>query len=230
MSSYWKHYWDKHVESVTDNDPFRRVLRVQNKQPLSESLFSELVTYIIRHLKLGPDDRVLDLCCGNGLITTRLARYCKQVVAVDFCQDLIEELNQQSVKNVSTIVTDVAQLGYASNSVDRILLAAALQHFSQPQVIYMFCQYFQWLKSNGILLLTDILDSNRIWQFYDDVEREAAYFENTMNKMPILGTWFDGEWLIKLARYAGFSEARIIDQPEQFLYSHYRFDFICYKA
>lgn len=86
-----------------------------------------------------------------------------------------------------------------------------------------------WLKPGGILLITDILDSRRIWSFYNNPEREDAYFQNVMEGTPILGTWFDCEWLEKLARYTGFSHDQVFDQPEEFWYSHYRFDMTCRK-
>ena len=100
---------------------------------------------------------------------------------------------------------------------------------NQAQVIQMFKEFVLWLKPGGIMLVTDILDSRRIWSFYDSHEREDAYFQNIIEGTPVLGSWFDHVWLEKLARYAGFTHAEIWEQPDEFWYSHYRFDMTCRK-
>ena len=229
MSEYWKMYWDRHLENVANDDLFGQVLRVQNKQPQSEELFVKIVSNIKEKLELEADHRVLDLCCGNGLITTEIAQQCSNVVGVDFCEELVEGLKRRAPKNITAFVGDALEIKFEPGSFHRVLFAAALQHFSQVQVIKMFKEFIFWLKPGGIVLITDILDSRRRWSFYNSQEREDAYFQNVMEGTPILGTWFDREWLEKLARYAGFSHAQALYQPKEFWYSHYRFDLICRK-
>ena len=229
MSTYWKMYWDEHVENVSGSDPFRQVLRVQNKQPLSEKLFVQIVSNILEKLELEANHSVLDLCCGNGLITTELAQHCSHVMGVDFCEDLVEGLKGRAPHNVTASVGDIVKIKFEPRTFHRILLAAALQHFSQAEVIHIFRNVMHWLQPGGIILITDILDDRRIWNFYNSQEREDAYFQNIREDTPILGTWFNQVWLEKLARHAGFSHIQICEQPEQFLYSHYRFDMTCRK-
>ena len=229
MSSYWKTYWEKHVESVSSGDHFRQVLRVQNGQPMAESLFKNMLSHIISHMALSNNCSVLDLCCGNGLISAELAKYCRHVTGLDFSEKLVEEFALLGIGNVTGINVDVLNARFEPGSFDRILFAAAMQHFTQGEVILLFRNQAEWLKPGGRALITDILDSRRIWQFYNSDEREHAYFSNVMSDTPILGTWFDSLWLIKLAKYAGFRDAELIEQPDGYPYSHYRFDLLCKK-
>jgi cyclopropane fatty-acyl-phospholipid synthase-like methyltransferase len=229
MTEYWKTYWDRHLAQVSSDDPFRQVLRTQNKQPISEELFKSIAAHIVDKLNLDPEHLVLDLCCGNGLLSAELAPYCNSVVGVDFSEALIDDIGLRGAANIIGIVSDVLQIKFRAESFDRILLAAALQHFSQPQIIRLFTDLARWLKPSGLLFVTDILDSQRMWRFYDSPQREDAYFQNTGAGTPILGTWFDRPWLAKLARYAGFATVQALDQPDAFLYSHYRFDLLCQK-
>lgn len=229
MSSYWKTYWNLHVEGVTSDDPFRQVLRVQNKQPFSEELFEKISTHVVETLDLTDQHLVLDLCCGNGLLSAAVAKHCDRVIGVDFSEKLIQDIGLRGAANITGIASDVLDIRFQPESFDRALFAAALQHFSQAQVIRLFRDLATWLKPGGKLLVTDILDHSRIWNFYNSQEREDIYFENEMAETPILGTWFDGLWLEKLARHAGFSQAEMLMQPGDFLYAHYRFDVLCHK-
>lgn len=229
MSSYWKNYWDKHLSDVSNDDPFRQVMRLQNGAPMSNSEFMAMTSHIINHLKLSDEHDVLDLCCGNGLISAEVAKHCKKVLGIDFSEKLIQDIALRKSDNLVGIAEDVINITLQSESFHRILFAAAIQHFTQAQIIQLFLNCSSWLKADGILLLTDIIDSNLIWKFYDSEEREDAYFDNVLKGTPILGTWFDRSWLIKLARHAGFTDAIALEQPENYPYSHYRFDLLCIK-
>jgi hypothetical protein len=85
----------------------------------------------------------------------------------------------------------------------------------------------RFLRPDGVFLLTDIPDADRRWAFFDRAERERAYFESVEAGAPLLGAWYDREWLGRLARYAGFVEAVTIDQPIGLPFAHYRFDLRC---
>lgn len=196
---------------------------------MDESLFENMVSHIISHLDLSKQCSVLDLCCGNGLISAELAKHCRHVTGIDFSEKLVEDIALRGVANITGISGDALNVCFESNSFERILFAAAMQHFTQAEVILLFRNQFTWLKQGGLLLITDILDSNRIWEFYDSDEREHAYFTNVMSGTPILGTWFDRLWLKKLAKHAGFRGVEILEQPADYPYSHYRFDLLCKK-
>jgi hypothetical protein len=49
------------------------------------------------------------------------------------------------------------------------------------------------------------------------------------NDSPIIGTWFDPQLLLKLGKYTGFEAVEILPQPDDFPYSHYRFDLLLKK-
>jgi len=226
--SYWKKYWDKHLKH-SSNDPFMQVLRVKDKKPVDIKVFKEFTKHIINTLEVNKKHKCLDLCCGNGLITIEIAYRCKEVVAVDFCDKLIDVVNNYNFENITSIVSDILDLPHSIGNFDRILMAAALQHFSQSQIIQLFKKQYDSLNENGRFLVTDILDQNKLWQFYNSSEREIAYFDHLKNNTPILGTWIDQLWLQKLSKYCGFRHSKVITQSPCFPYSNYRFDLLCIK-
>ncbi len=225
--SYWKRRWDRHLDGLQDDDPCRQVGRTLHQQPMGATMFRSMLARVVDQLELQPDHRVLDLCCGNGLLSTEIAAHCRSVLAVDFSHELIKQMAAQRRLNVTAIVADAVNVCFRPASFDRILVAAAVQQFTEPEVIRLFERMASWLKPGGILLVTDVLDSERIWRFYDTEQRRGLYFEQTMAGAPILGTWINRTWLRHLACHAGFEQCVPMEQPSSYWYSHYRFDFVC---
>ena len=80
------------------------------------------------------------------------------------------------------------------------------------------------MKPNGICLIGDIPDLSRKFSFFNNTERQKAYFDSLVKDEPIIGTWFDKEFLQKAGIYCGFNESIVLDQPIDQINSHYRFD------
>ncbi|KJV05350.1 hypothetical protein, partial [Methylocucumis oryzae] len=64
-------------------------------------------------------------------------------------------------------------------------------------------------------MITDIPDQQCMWNFFNTDEREMAYFANEAAETTIIGTWYDKQWLLKLAKFSGFSSAELINQPDE---------------
>jgi cyclopropane fatty-acyl-phospholipid synthase-like methyltransferase len=125
------------------------------------------------------------------------------------------------------MLADVRMLIQPAASFDRVLMAAALQHFTRAETVNLFRRTAAMLRPGGIFLITDIPDFARLWTFHNTSEREAAHFEQVARGEPILGTWFDRTWLERLGRHAGFSDTTALDQPASHPYARYRFDLRC---
>lgn len=229
MSEYWKSFWANHTEEFSSNDPFQQVARTLNKKSPSKDEFDKVVQYNISMLDLNPSHEVLDFCCGNGLFSREIATQCKHVTGVDFCKNLISELNNLNQKNIICIQGDALEVNFFPESFDRIVFFAAIQYFTEKEAVYLFNKFNQWLKPDGILFISDILDRENIWKFYNNRKRKNDYFINLEKKTPILGNWYDRKWIEELGVFCGFLNPKTISQPNDFWFSHYRFDFICKK-
>lgn len=223
---YWKHYWQQHVAQTSSEQPFHQVLRTLNKQAPEPKQFDALIAHLKALLQLDSQHVLLDLCCGNGLLTSALAKDCQHILGVDFCEQLITDMAKRCPANVIGINADVNTVSFKPESFDRVLFSAAIQHFSPTQTIALLSRLRHWLKPNGVLLITDIPDQQRIWNFFNSDEREANYFANELADTTIIGNWYDKQWLVKLAKFSGFSDAKVISQPDDFPYAHYRFDLL----
>jgi cyclopropane fatty-acyl-phospholipid synthase-like methyltransferase len=227
--SYWTSYWTDHGLNSTGHHPQARVHRTLNKEPISEAKWQETIGHIQSNLSLEPQHRLLDLCGGNGLIARALADQCDSVTIVDLSECLLREFDAEPIANVVTRQADLRQVQFPPSSYDRILLYAALQYLSPSEAVTVFQRMCDWLKKDGVLFLGDIPDARLQWKFYDTPERQSDYFAKLQAGQPIVGTWFDRDWLSRLAAHCGFKSFEIVPQPQDQIYSWFRFDMVCRK-
>ena len=93
-----------------------------------------LAGYIVEKLAIGPTDTVLDVCCGNGLITARIAPKVAAITGLDYSQVLLKQAAKISTApNLTYAQADATKLGEAlkGQQFDKILLCAAFQHFDE---------------------------------------------------------------------------------------------------
>jgi cyclopropane fatty-acyl-phospholipid synthase-like methyltransferase len=180
--------------------------------------------HIINSLDLNPSDIVLDLCCGNGLITQMLSEKCKSVTAIDISEELINQIDVEKYQNIETMVSDIRDVEFEKDAFSKIIIYAGIQYLSYKETILLFRAVFKWLQTNGIVYIGDIPDINRIWRFYNNTERESIYFNSIVDETPIVGTWYSQDFLKKMAQYCGFKNVKIIHQHKDMIYSHFRFD------
>jgi len=223
---YWPIFWRKQGVKSGSLDHQSQVLRTLAKQPIDEKRWNSTLDMVRKQMQVEGGHRFLDLCCGNGLFTRYFASDCEQLLAVDISPDLLQGIGELELSKVETLECDMRLLDFSENSFDRILLYAAVQYLDPAEVIQLFERMAVWLEPGGILYLGDVPDRKRLWNFFNNSERQSTYFQNIRNGEAIVGTWFEPEWLIKLGYYAGFSEVRIIEQPDYMIYHTYRYEVV----
>lgn len=222
--NYWTEFWRDQGANSRDSDPQSQVLRTFSKQPLDDQRWCSTLRMVREQMEMVGGHRMLDLCCGNGLFTRHFARDCDRLLAVDISPDLLVNLEGLGLDGVETLESDVRAVDFPQDTFDRILLYAAVQYLEPSDVVRLFERMAVWLEPSGILYVGDVPDQARIWRFFDNDERQAAYFRNVRDGEAIIGTWFDAEWLRRLGLYAGFREVEIIDQPNYMLYHTFRYE------
>ena len=220
---YWKTLWEEHARFASAQHPQCQVMRTLNKKPVTGTALVMLLRDVEKKMAIRPGDEILDLCCGNGWITTHLASKCKHVTGVDFAQGLIDQIHADRYGNISTVTADIREVDFEEGSFDRAIIYASIQYLSHREACSLIESVARWLRDGGFFFIGDVPDRGRMWNFFDTPERRRVYFDSVKNEEPILGTWFDPQWLVAAAEHCGF-EAEIRLQPDQLPNSHYRFD------
>ena len=103
--------------------------------------------------KLRPDAKVLDIGCGNGIISRYLGSKGFQVLGVDVDQKAIEYANaHNSFSNVQFKVKDVEALTVEGVEYDAIICSEVLEHLEQPSKLLQVLSKI--LKPEGVLVVT----------------------------------------------------------------------------
>ena len=226
MTDYWKSFWITHAKENQNAEPQIQVLRTLNKQAVEPNVFAAIVDSIVTMLEPDSRNNLLDLCCGNGLITRELFNRFRDVTAIDLSEEFITQLRNGAPDNIKSFSADARTVEFPDKSFDRILLYSGVQYLSDSETVELFMRMRRWMREGGVVVLGDIPDSTRKWNFFNSSERESAYFESLREGKPLIGNWFEPGWLKKLSHHAGFLSAVTKPQPQSLPYQHYRFDLV----
>ncbi|MEY3879766.1 MAG: hypothetical protein RIQ94_561 [Pseudomonadota bacterium] len=227
-NDYWVTFWTTH-EIIKAKDPQCQIGRTVNKISIDQQKWQFHLDEIEEILCLCPDDTLIDLCAGNGLITMPLSLRCQSVTAVDISNTLLEYIDTQLYPNITLITEDARNMNLPTKAFSKGLMYSALQYFNEHEIIGIFAAIYQFLKRDGLFLVGDIPDIDRLFVYHNKPEWVRAYFDSVKNNNPVIGTWFKKDILVAMAKYVGFNEAVVINQHPDLINSHYRFDLLLKK-
>jgi ubiquinone/menaquinone biosynthesis C-methylase UbiE len=94
---------------------------------------------IVEMAKAGPDDTVLDVACGPGLLVCAFARVVRHATGIDLTPAMLEQANetqrQQGLQNVSWQQGDVLPLPYSAGTFSIVSTRFAFHYFLDPLAV-----------------------------------------------------------------------------------------------
>ncbi|MGH8094807.1 MAG: class I SAM-dependent methyltransferase [Chthoniobacterales bacterium] len=205
--SFWSSYRKKEVRS--EEDLYLEVGKTVNQRPISSEAFQLTIDSIIEALNLSQEDRLLELCCGNGLMTRRLAPLVARIQAVDFAEHLIGHAQDlEPPENVTYICADAAdylqQIEKTRAYVPtKVLLGDALGYFDPDSLYEMLRRIINLTNNSFVFLATSIPCDELKWSFYDTPERVRRYKKNQLlpgNTNDGVGRWWKKDELEQVGR------------------------------
>lgn len=113
------------------------------------------LNFILNALKrsVGEHGQVLDVGCGNGIITREVGAHGFSVYGIDVSDKAIETARSlNTLPNVKFDVISAEQLVADGNRYDAVICSEVLEHLNEPSKL--LATLFQSLKDNGILIVT----------------------------------------------------------------------------
>ena len=94
---------------------------------------------IVEFTGTGPEDTVLDVACGGGIVVCAFARAVRHATGIDLTPAMIERARalaaEQGLTNVSWKQGDVLPLPYADGSFSLVMSRFAFHHFLDPKAV-----------------------------------------------------------------------------------------------
>lgn len=218
----WKKYWNANALSNKTDE----IAQVQRKDLKSTYL---TVNHIVRTLNIKKEDVVLDVCCGNGLITQQIAKKCHSITGVDQSEELIKiaqnkykEMNCEYVEGSAIDLSEVL----LNKKFDKIYLQFSFQYFDKKndgkRVIR---QLLKCLKPDGKLFIGDITNEEKFSVFYNNPIKKLRFIKGKLQGKNVMGKFWKPSELDEICGKLNV-KGTSLKQPKELPYAHYRFDYL----
>lgn len=225
----WRVFWAG-VDGLGDDRSSEAAMRQVGKtvlgQPVAPEQLDLLVATVLGGLGVSSSDRLLDLGCGNGLLTERVAAAAAHVHGVDVSPRMVEDARR--LRRPSNVRYDVADLGAGQlasllgrGDVDAAYAVEVVQHLEGEELAVLLAD----LAAIGVerLLAVGVPDLDRIRAFYDTPARWERRERLLLEGREQIGRWWTADELGALARDAGWVATTGPQRPSLYT-KHYRFD------
>lgn len=107
----WAYFWEKKVESKENIEKdWNKVAPKFGTYAICGGYHKEFLSKVI----INKEDTVLDLGCGNGIITIPIAKEVKSVTAIDLSDKMLEILDkkakEENINNIKTMKADLSKI------------------------------------------------------------------------------------------------------------------------
>ncbi len=124
---------------------------------------------VLETVGIGPEDTVLDIACGPGLITCVIAQVARQVTGIDLTPAMIEQARarqkSKGLTNLAWQVGDVLPLSFAAASFSVVFTRYSFHHFLDPEAV--LAEMVRVCEPGGKVTVVDV--------FTTTPEQAAAY-------------------------------------------------------
>jgi hypothetical protein len=207
MNNYnWIEFWEnyRNTEVFCDKDLYYQVGKTINGNSIPEDLLLSMLEDIKDKLNLGINDILLEMCCGNGLLSKPLSAFVDELYAFDFTARLIgvakEYMFSENVTyKVGDAKGDLNSLFSYKNKPNKFLMNDSLGYFT-TQDLYKILK--QICNSPFRFYITGIPCDSLKWNFYNTEIRKERYFELVKcgdESFDGIGKWWNVSDLIDLA-------------------------------
>lgn len=141
---------------------------------LSEHSDKHGLELMIKLSKPQPDDRVLDIACGTGIVSCEFARFVSHVTGIDLTPAMIEQAKQaqqeKQLKNIAWKIGDVSKLlPFDDSSFSMVVTRYSLHHLLEPDKVLL--EMSRVCATNGKVLIIDVTPDPGKVDAYNSVEK-----------------------------------------------------------
>jgi len=140
--------------------------------------------------------KILDVGCGTGNFSIKLAEMGFEVIGIDISEDMLAKARKKANEkglNIQFRIMDVYNLDFSDNTFDGVLSMAAFEFIKKPQDAYN--EIYRVLKQSGKILIGTI-------------NRESSWGELYLSKQ------FQDNSIFKYAEFKSINELKSLNNAE----------------
>ena len=121
---YWKDVWDKKGKNQTDDLQW---LDGFEESPLDPKDISD---WIIKQIHIQPEDKVLEVGCGSGMIAQYIAKKC-DYIGIDYTKSLVDK--HIKLLGNSVLIAEANDIPFRDKYFDRVFSYSVFHYFPTKQ-------------------------------------------------------------------------------------------------
>jgi ubiquinone/menaquinone biosynthesis C-methylase UbiE len=161
-------YYDEFIQTGTDYSDKEEIQRYDRKMQKIRNIKDEAET-MRRLIDLQAGDRVLEIGCATGEFSIELSRHCKEVIAVDISDGMLEFAREKAKsghrKNIRFIKGGFLTFEPGDEPFDAVVTQLALHHLPDFWKLIALKRINSMLKVSGRFYLRDVIYSSEISDF-----------------------------------------------------------------
>ncbi len=216
--------YEAHAREAHERDFWGQVRRTKHGEPFPEQQIQMIVEQCRDLLALGSDDPFIDLCCGNGALTTRVFGPEAVGTAVDVAPTLIRVAQTHFASDrIEYLLADVvewAESATVDHTPTKALLYGSINFIPPDRTPRLLAAVRSRFPSVERFVIGNVADRDRLHDFFDPDAYVAGIEDDPASP---IGYWWSAGDFVAMAESAGW-KIDIVRMPESFTASHYRFD------
>ncbi len=226
MSQSYKLNYDAHARRQAPDDLHRQVRRTIDGKPVSGDQVELILLAIRDGLRLSRGDRILELACGNGVLSHHLFNTCSEYLGVDISPYLVDVARANFAIPPTHNFEVVDCIEYLNHEVrperfTKALVYAGIQYFTDLEVVAILTTLHDRFRNLERVFVGNIPDNDQLYNFLSSFLSDSSPLESGPDT-PI-GVWRSKDEFLSLVRDSGW-QIEFSVMPEKFYASHYRYD------